>query len=154
MVGNISGECPFESVLTIWCSSLLEDARGIPSVQNLHLAVSTRLETLCFAFLYMTLKIVNFMFLHFLSAWRLSLLAMKSSSLIDSNHGEELWVISFCREGGGCLSSTVRKKSQNGLPFQQLKTQKSSAKNDGRSMLAMFLTVLHRVEGLETGTLK
>ena len=27
MVGNILGGCLFESVLTIWCSSLLEDAR-------------------------------------------------------------------------------------------------------------------------------
>ena len=26
MVGNILGGCLFESVLTIWCSSLLEDA--------------------------------------------------------------------------------------------------------------------------------
>ena len=32
MVGNILGGCLFESVLTIWCSSLLEDARAIPSV--------------------------------------------------------------------------------------------------------------------------
>ena len=53
------------------------------------------------------LEIANFVFLHFLSAWRLSLLAIKSSSLIDSNHGEELWVITFRREGGACLSSTV-----------------------------------------------
>ena len=30
MVGNILGGCLFESVLTIWCSSLLEDARAIP----------------------------------------------------------------------------------------------------------------------------
>ena len=27
MVGNILGGCLFESILTIWCSSLLEDAR-------------------------------------------------------------------------------------------------------------------------------
>ena len=32
MVGNILGGCLFESVLTISCSSLLEDARAIPSV--------------------------------------------------------------------------------------------------------------------------
>ena len=57
------------------------------------------------------------MFLHFLSAWRLSLLAIKSSSLIDSNHGEELWVTTFRIEGGACLSSTVRKKSQNWFAF-------------------------------------
>ena len=59
MVGNILGGCLFESVLTIWCSSLLEDARAILSVQNLHLAVCTSFETLCFACLYMSLKIVN-----------------------------------------------------------------------------------------------
>ena len=29
MVGNILGGCLFESVLTIWCSFLLEDARGL-----------------------------------------------------------------------------------------------------------------------------
>ena len=29
MVGNILGGCLFESVLTIWCSSLLEDARAM-----------------------------------------------------------------------------------------------------------------------------
>ena len=31
-VSNILGGCLFESVLTIWCSSLLEDARAILSV--------------------------------------------------------------------------------------------------------------------------
>ena len=46
MVGNIYGGCLFESVLTIWCSSLLEDARAIPSVKILHLAVCTSFETL------------------------------------------------------------------------------------------------------------
>ena len=60
MVGNILGGCLFESVLTIWCSSLLEDARAILSVQYLHLAVCTSFETLCFACLYKSLKIVNF----------------------------------------------------------------------------------------------
>ena len=34
-----------------------------------------------------------------------------------SPHGEELRVITFRREGGACLSSTVRKKSQNWLAF-------------------------------------
>ena len=48
MVGNILGGCLFESVLTIWCSSLLEDARTILSVLNLHLSVCTSFETLCF----------------------------------------------------------------------------------------------------------
>ena len=32
MAVNILGGCLFESVLTIWCSSLLEDARAILSV--------------------------------------------------------------------------------------------------------------------------
>ena len=35
---------------------------------KLHLAVCTSFEALCLACLYMSLKIVNFMFLHFLSA--------------------------------------------------------------------------------------
>ena len=39
--GNILGGFLFESVLTIWSSSLLEDARDILSVQGLHLAVCT-----------------------------------------------------------------------------------------------------------------
>ena len=30
MVGHILGGCLFESVLTIWCSSLQEDARAVP----------------------------------------------------------------------------------------------------------------------------
>ena len=82
---------------------------------------------------------------------------MKSSSLIDSNHGEELGVNIFRREGGACLSTTVRKKSQNWLAFstdESSETLESSAINDGRSILAMFLTVLYKVEGLETETLK
>ena len=68
MVGNILGGCLLESVLTIWCSSLLEVARAILSVKNLHLAVCTSFETLCFACLYKSLKIANVVFLHFLSA--------------------------------------------------------------------------------------
>ena len=67
MVGNILGGCLFESVLTIWCSYLLVDARAIPSVYDLNLTVCTSLETLCFACLYKSLKIVNFVFLYFLS---------------------------------------------------------------------------------------
>ena len=46
---------------------------------------------------------------------------------------------------------------RTGLPFQQMKTSltlESSALNDGRTMLAMFLTVLYKVDGLETETLK
>ena len=38
--------------------------------------------------------------------------------------------------------------------YENSETLESSAINDGRSMLAMFLTVLYKVEGLETETLK
>ena len=61
------------------------------------------------------------------------------------------------REGGTCLSSTVRKESQDLFAFstdETSETLESSALNDGRSMLAMFRTVLYEVEGLETETLK
>ena len=78
MAGNILGGCLCQSVLTICCSSSLEDARAIPSVQNLHFAVGTSFEALCFACLYKSLKIVNFVVLNFLSALRLSPLAIKS----------------------------------------------------------------------------
>ena len=66
-------------------------------------------------------------------------------------------VITFRREGCACLSITVRKKSQNWFAFstdENSETPESSAMNDGRSILAMFLTVLYKVEGLETETLK
>ena len=45
------------------------------------------------------------------------------------------------------------KRNRSGLPFHQIKTEtlEGSATNDGRSML---LTVLYKVEGLETETLK
>ena len=65
--------------------------------------------------------------------------------------------MAFRREAGACLSSTVRKKSQNWIVFstdENSEALESSALNDGRSMLAMFLTVLYKVEGLETETLK
>ena len=65
--------------------------------------------------------------------------------------------MTFRREGGACLSSTVRKKSQNWITFstdENSETLETSAIKDGRSMLAMFLTVLYKVEGLETETLK
>ena len=58
---------------------------------------------------------------------------------------------------GACLSSTVRKKLLNWITFstdENCETLECSAINDGRSILAMFLTVLHRVEGLETESLK
>ena len=68
MVDNILGGCLFESVLTIWCSSSLEDARAILSENSLHLAVCKSFEILCFACLCKSLKIAKFVFLHFLSA--------------------------------------------------------------------------------------
>ena len=46
------------------------------------------------------------------------------------------------------------KSHSTGSPFQKIETLENSAMNDGRSMLAMFLTVLYKVEGLETETLK
>ena len=65
--------------------------------------------------------------------------------------------MTFRREGGACISITVRKKSQNWLAFstdENSETLECSAIDDGRSMLAMFLTVLNKVEGLETEILK
>ena len=82
MVGYILCECLIKSVLTILCSCLLEDARAILSVLNLHFAVCTSFETLCFACLCKSLKIVNFVFLHFLSACHISLLAIKVHLLL------------------------------------------------------------------------
>ena len=64
---------------------------------------------------------------------------------------------SFPQRRGACLSITVRKKSQNWLAFstdENSERLESSAINVGRSMLAIFLTVLYKVEGLETETLK
>ena len=43
IAGKILGGCLLKSVLTIWCSSLLEDARAVFSVKSSHVAVS-----LCF----------------------------------------------------------------------------------------------------------
>ena len=65
--------------------------------------------------------------------------------------------MTFCREGGACLSITLRKKSQNWFAFstdENPETLQSSAINDWRSMLAMFLTILYKVEGLDTEALK
>ena len=65
--------------------------------------------------------------------------------------------MTFRREGGACLSSTVRKESQNLFAFstdENSETLESLVVNDGRSMLAMFLTVMYKVEGLETEILK
>ena len=50
--------------------------------------------------------------------------------------------MTFRREGGACLSSTVRKNSQYWFVFsidENSETLKSSAINDGWLMLAMFL---------------
>ena len=55
---------------------------------------------------------------------------------------------------GTCLSSTVRKWSQHRYAFLADEDSESLAINDGRSMLAMLLAVLHLVEGLETEGLK
>ena len=63
----------------------------------------------------------------------------------------------FPQRRGACLSSTVCKKSQNWFAFstdENSESLESSAINDVRSMLAMFLTVLYKVEGLETEILK
>ena len=49
------------------------------------------------------------------------------------------------------------KKSQNWFSFsieENSETVESSSKKDGRSMLAMFLTVLYKAEVLETEILK
>ena len=59
----------------------------------------------------------------------------------------------------GVLTYLVQcaKKSQNWFALSTDKnseTLESSAINDGRKMLAMFLTVLYKVEGLENETLK
>ena len=63
----------------------------------------------------------------------------------------------FLQRRGACLSSTVHKKSQNWFAFstdEYSATLERSAINDWRSMLAMFLTVLYKVEGIDTETLK
>ena len=65
--------------------------------------------------------------------------------------------MAFCREGGACLSSTVCIYPQYWFAFstdENSETLESSALYDGRSMLAMFLAVLYKVEGLDTETLK
>ena len=65
--------------------------------------------------------------------------------------------MTFRIEGGACLISTVRKKSQNWFAFstdENCETLESSAIKERKSMLAMFLTVLHKVDGFETERLK
>ena len=63
----------------------------------------------------------------------------------------------FPQRRGCMLIYYSAQKSQNWFAFStdvNSETLESSAVNDGRSMLAMFLTVLHKVEGLETETLE
>ena len=43
---------------------------------------------------------------------------------------------------------------RTGSPFQQMETLEISELNDGRSILAMFLTVLFKEDGIETEILK
>ena len=60
--------------------------------------------------------------------------------------------MTFCGDGGA-----ARKQSQYLVAFstdENSETLERSAINDGRSMLAMFITVLYLVEGLEIVTLK
>ena len=125
----------------------------------------TSFETLCFACLYKSLKIVNFVFLHFLSACRLCLFSLENSSLIDSNHEEELFnyeeimkksLLPSAEKGVHDYLVQYAKSHSTGSPFQHMKTEtlESSAINYGRSILAMFQTVLYAVEGLEIETLK
>ena len=94
------------------------------SVKNSQLAVCTSLEAMCLAFLQSPLKTVNILFLHFVSAWRISFLAMKSSSLIESNHGVDVWLISFRREGVYACLVQCAKSHSTGSPFQLMKTLK------------------------------
>ena len=61
-----------------------------------------------------------FVFLHFLSVFRLFVIDVKRSSIIDSIHGEELGFITSSREEGASLSGTLRKIHSSGLPFQQM----------------------------------
>ena len=63
-------------------------------------------------------------------------------------------IYNFPQNRGACLSSTVPKKSMYWFVFstdENYETLESSVMNDGR---LMFLTVLYRVEGIETETLK
>ena len=66
-------------------------------------------------------------------------------------------IYNFPQRRGACLSSTVRKMLRYWFAFstdENSETLESSALNDGRTILAMSLTVLYKVEGLETETLK
>ena len=64
--------------------------------------------------------------------------------------------MTYCREGGACISRTMRKFSQYWFAFstnENCETLESSAMNDGRSILTMFITVQYMVEGLFTETM-
>ena len=59
----------------------------------------------------------------------------------------------FPQRRGCMLINHCAQKSQNWFAFstdENSETLESSAINDGWSMLAMFLTVLYKVEGLKT----
>ena len=80
---------------------LQENSGAILSVENWILAVCTCFKTLCLAWQYNSVKIVSFVFLHILSAWRLSLIDLKRSSLIhwnqENNFGPITWrYLSMC----------------------------------------------------------
>ena len=77
MVANILGGYLFERISTTWCSFLLEVDR----------------DTLC-----LPLQVFENNYLRvppFFFPWHFSLFALKSSSLIDSNHGGKLWFFYF-----------------------------------------------------------
>ena len=64
--------------------------------------------------------------------------------------------MTFRREGGACISSSMRKKSQNWFDFSTEENSVAldiSALNNGRSILAMFLTVLYKEDCIGTETL-
>ena len=58
------------------------------------------------------------------------------------------------RRGCMLIYYSAQKVTELVSTYENSETLESSAINDGRSMLAMFLTVLYKVEGLETETLK
>ena len=60
----------------------------------------------------------------------------------------------FAKKGVHAYLVQCARSRRTGSPFQQMKTNTlEGSTNDGRSMFAMFLAVLHMV-GLETETLK
>ena len=122
MVGNILGGCLFESVLTIWCISLLEDTRAILPMYDLHLAVCTCFEKLCIACLYKSMKIVNFVFLHFFPACRLSLFVIKLHLLLTHTMEKSCDLQLSAKNGVHDYLIQCAKSHSTGSPFQQMKT--------------------------------